>query len=602
MDDIQLLEQISPSQLPFFARYMADLAEEGESALDKYVRFPVPIEEFIESPNLLNKPNTAYPAVMDELKEINTPGKYYEVLLTGAIGAAKTFVAVYSTTYQLYLLSCLKNPHEQFGLDPASEILFVCQNKTAKLAIENAYETMRALISSAPYFQEHFRFDHKIKSKLVFANRIQIVPLSGESTAAIGQNVIGGIIDELNFMDVTQRSKRAVEGSQYDQAHELHNSISRRRKSRFMNRGDLPGILFLVSSRRYPGQFTDRVEERAKADSGVYVYDKRVWEIKPDAFSGETFRVFVGDETRKPRIIGVGEAVNADATQIIEVPVEYRQDFASEIIKAIQEIAGLSTQALYPFLMDREAVTKCFGHHRSVLLRTSVDFDAEKLRFSPECFKEPDQPRFAHVDLAISSDAAGVCIGYVPRFVEIQRGEETEKLPEIHIDCTLQVRPPTNGEISFENIRTLLYKLRAHGLCIRWVSFDSFQSTDSQQILRQKGFTTGTVSVDRTTGPYDLLKTALYDGRVKIPTDECLLRELLSLERDQVRGKVDHPPRGSKDVADALCGVVWGLTRRRRIWVKHGVSLREIPSSIRQAALTTMRSQADMGTDGVILG
>ena len=369
-----------------------------------------------------------------------------------------------------------------------------------------------------------------------------------------------------------------------------------------MNRGDLPGILFLVSSRRYPGQFTDRVEERAKADSGVYVYDKRVWEIKPDAFSGETFRVFVGDETRKPRIIGVGEAVNADATQIIEVPVEYRQDFASEIIKAIQEIAGLSTQALYPFLMDREAVTKCFGHHRSVLLRTSVDFDAEKLRFSPECFKEPDQPRFAHVDLAISSDAAGVCIGYVPRFVEIQRGEETEKLPEIHIDCTLQVRPPTNGEISFENIRTLLYKLRAHGLCIRWVSFDSFQSTDSQQILRQKGFTTGTVSVDRTTGPYDLLKTALYDGRVNVPTDECLLRELLSLERDQVKGKVDHPPRGSKDVADALCGVVWGLTRRRRIWVKHGVSLREIPSSIRNAALNTMRSQADIGTDGVILG
>ncbi len=35
---------------------------------------------------------------------------------------------------------------------------------------------------------------------------------------------------------------------------------------------------------------------------------------------------------------------------------------------------------------------------------------------------------------------------------------------------------------------------------------------------------------------------------------------------------MDHPPHGSKDLADALAGVVYGLTMRRDVWWQHEVN------------------------------
>jgi hypothetical protein len=126
----------------------------------------------------------------------------------------------------------------------------------------------------------------------------------------------------------------------------------------------------------------------------------------------------------------------------------------------------------------------------------------------------------------------------------------------------------------------MLYALKDNGLNIVWVSFDSFQSRDSIQQLRRKGFKSDLRSIDRDTTPYDFTKSALYDGRVDLPQDDFLLNELLGLEVDHQRGKIDHRPNASKDVADALAGVVHGLSTLRETWVRHGVSLMDIPANL----------------------
>ena len=133
----------------------------------------------------------------------------------------------------------------------------------------------------------------------------------------------------------------------------------------------------------------------------------------------------------------------------------------------------------------------------------------------------------------------------------------------------LEVRPPRNGEIEFENIRKLVYLLREQGMNLKWISFDSYQSVDSRQILRQHGFITGLQSMDKNSLPYDVTKTAFYDGRVKAPKHEKALSEIVRLERDPQSGRIDHAPNFSKDCADAVAGVVYGLTYRREIWVRH---------------------------------
>ena len=60
-----------------------------------------------------------------------------------------------------------------------------------------------------------------------------------------------------------------------------------------------------------------------------------------------------------------------------------------------------------------------------------------------------------------------------------------------------------------------------------------------------------------------MLKNALYDNRVFLPRHDKLLNELKTLEKDAKTGKIDHPSTSSKDIADALAGVVYGLTMRR---------------------------------------
>jgi hypothetical protein len=555
--------------------------------LDQYAKFkwkPVSVEEFCFSKQYLGKENAIYPSVMDALIEFNS-GKYVEGVLTGGIGSGKTTLALYTNAYQLYLLSCMRNPHAEFGLDPSSEIIFIFQSINAYLAKTVDFARFRSMIAGAPYFKEHYPFDKNLESKLVFPNRVEVVPVSGQETAAIGQNVIGGLIDELNYMAVVEKSKQSVDKGSFDQATAVYNSIARRRKSRFQASGFLPGILCLVSSKKYPGQFTDQKMEEATRDSTIFVYDKRVWEIKPKGtYTKGVFDVFIGDDTRKPRILTETDEVPAEDRKLcMKIPLEFEEDFKKDIINALREIAGVSTLARHPYFVEVERVTDCFGKITSIFEQPEVDFSEKRLRILKNCFFKPELPRFAHVDLGITGDCAGIAIGCVPDFVKLADSSRggSGYMPKVRFDGILQVVPPRGAEILFFKIREVFVALRRMGMNIRWITYDSFESTDSMQILRQQGFVTGTQSMDVTPCvPYDLFKSALYDGRVIAPEHEAVRKEILCLERDSKTTKIDHPPGGSKDCADAMAGVVYGLTMRREIWSSFGIPLVEIPNAI----------------------
>jgi hypothetical protein len=563
------------------SRLMAGVSVPGvDDRVTRMLRYktePVSVLEFLCGKFYMGKGHEIYPPVMQELVELNS-GKYDEAVLTGGIGSGKTTVALYSQAYQLYQLSCLRNPHGLFGLDSSSEIKVIFQNIKEKLARAVDYDRFRDMIEGSPYFQRHFMFDKDLQSKLVFPNRIEVEPVSGSETASIGQNVIGGIIDEINFMAVVKDSKQSSDGGTYDQAIELYNTIARRRKSRFMQNGQMPGLLCLVSSKKTPGQFTDIKEEEARTNPRIFVYDKRVWDIKPTSFTGEKFPVFIGDESRQPKVLEPSEVQGYDPKFVDHIPVEFRQEFRDDITKALRDIAGKSTMAIHPFMPDVERVSLNFGKRKSVIEQERVDFVGLRPVLFPKLITSPNKRRFAHIDLSLTGDSAGLVIGHCPGFMTITREEVQEVLPIIAIDCALEISPPPSGEIEFANIRRVLYRLRELGLPITWVTLDSFQSADTMQILRAQSFVTGYQSMDTSIVPYQLLKSALYDGRVPMPVHSKLKRELLTLERDFKKGKIDHPSKGSKDVSDALAGVVHGLTMRREIWAENGVDPISSPS------------------------
>lgn len=504
---------------------------------------PVGIEEFIFSKEYMNATvdgeGLVYPVVLDALKEINS-GRYVEVVFTGGIGSGKTTAALYTVAYQLYLLSRMKNPHKPFGLDPATEIMFIFQNLTLDLARRVGFARFKEMIDKSTYFQRVFPYQKDLKTKMKFPNRIEVIPVSGSDSAAIGQNVIGGMIDELNYMDRVEQSKQSVDGGTYDQAIEVYNSIARRRKSRFMNQGKLPGILCLVSSRRYPGQFTDIKEEQARTDPTIYIYDKCMWDIKPGSYCGERFPVFVGDEGRKPRFLETEEA--DDYPGLVRwVPIEHRDDFEADINNALRELAGVSTLARNPFFALRERVVACIGKRRSVVSAENVDFQTRSPLIVKSHFTNPNIPRWVHVDLSLTGDSTGVAIGHCSGFREMPRGDKlVEVLPVIEFDMVLEVRPPKGGEIEYWRIRDLLFNLRAEGLNLQWLTTDSHQSNDFRQLMYQQGFSTGLESTDTSPVPYKVCRSAMYDGRVLLTDNPKIISEFSGLEQDPKTGKIDH--------------------------------------------------------------
>ena len=128
---------------------------------------------------------------MDILAEFNNADglrigtSYPETVLTGGIGTGKTTVALVSLLYQIYVLSRLKSPQALFNLSQSSEIAFVLQAPTERLAKRVAYDRMRSMVENAACFKGEDAPDKNyIKSELRFANGVVVRPLSGSSTAA----------------------------------------------------------------------------------------------------------------------------------------------------------------------------------------------------------------------------------------------------------------------------------------------------------------------------------------------------------------------------------------------------------------------------------
>ena len=123
----------------------------------------------------------------------------------------------------------------------------------------------------------------------------------------------------------------------------------------------------------------------------------------------------------------------------------------------------------------------------------------------------------------------------------------------------------------FEKTRNFIRWLKQQGFKIKEITSDTFQSYDTGQMLSAEGYNYSILSVDRVETPpgevvgickpYQYLKNTIYEGRLKLHKSELLQTELVLLEKNNNTGKVDHPPNGSKDAADALCGATYTASK-----------------------------------------
>lgn len=514
------------------------------------------------------------------------------ISVSNSIGWGKSFFASCGLAYVIYQMSCLKDPQQVYGLAPGSSILVSLLSVTREVARRVPLAELNSKLEQSPYFKEQFPFKFaSTMYEIRFPKRITVVGGS-TSSSVLGGNVFAGFIDEVSYMG----DERGVEGGRYvpvDKGAKLHTAITRRMKSRFQKVGKLPGVLFVVSSKERPVAFVEqRIKEvRETGDRSCFVREYATWDVKPEeSFSDESFKIAVGNDRVRATLDPTPEQeawYQDNGLQVIEVPDDYRTDFEHDLEGSLRDIAGIATEAISPFIHRVEKLAESITDLPSPLdieewqSGTPLEFHWNRVcegfeRRLPGGFKEqgwrprrhPGAARYAHIDPALTGDAAGVCISHIAGWIEVIKrdsiGDEyTELAPVYETDLILAVKPPPGDEIFLGDLRAIVYQFAEHGFQIARGTLDSYQSADTIQQFRQRGIEAEVLSVDRKPDPYEVLKTAIYEGRMRLQKNDTLQRELHQLQRvphgRSGKWKIDHPKRGSKDIADALCGVTFSL-------------------------------------------
>lgn len=185
---------------------------------------PASIREFC-GPGYLNERNVR-PGIMEALvetfgEEVNSYSisNKRRALLTGAIGIGKSTYAAIALSYMVHWIKCLKNPKEFYNLSEDSVIGFMMMSTTEKLAQEVIFQKVKKRIQNSVWFNNWAPLDEenkRMQKQMRFEGDIWIVPGSSEETSFEGYDILGGILDEGDCVDVETQILTSTGWKYYD--------------------------------------------------------------------------------------------------------------------------------------------------------------------------------------------------------------------------------------------------------------------------------------------------------------------------------------------------------------------------------------------------
>ena len=520
---------------------------------------PPNIMEFI-GPDYLNIEGNVRPALLDILidifgKDTNPDGvsQYERGIFTGGIGVGKTTLASILIPYMTCWVLCLKDPQDYFNLMPGSRIAFMQMSTSEAQAKEVVFGDIKARIDNSPWFKMNYPYDTKFKSQFRFPKDVWIIPGDSAETTFEGYNILGGILDEADSHRVTKNKDYADVG---------YTTIHGRITSRF----DDKGFLLVVGQMKKSSGFAAKMYKEMLQDPKAYtslmtIWDSMGWQKhtlpdgKRDSFWYDTKRYsFTTQDLAE---------LQGYPSHILEVPKVYERDFLNSPQKALRDLAGRPPAVNSPLFHDPAKIDVT----RTLYADRYGDFipvDAEN-HFHDDFRARNSVPRIGHIDIAYSpdGDALGFALAHVSELIDI----DGERKPFITFDCVMRIAAPPGRELYLGDIRRMIYELRNdRNFNIVKVTTDGFQSTDMRQQLQRRRIQTELLSADRTTLPFFDLVDAVTESRIAMPpyltpisladptAIDIVYKELSQLQDEG--SKIDHPPDGSKDVADAIACTV----------------------------------------------
>ena len=249
---------------------------------------PVDVETFLKDPRYLGKglineegKFTVYPYWVDMLKDIfpnSFDTEYNTLILSGAIGLGKSFIAVICMLYLLYRMLCLKDPYLYYGLQPIDKITFSLMNITMDAAKGVAWSKIQELLQSSPWFMEKGTLSKSLTNPEWQPPKDIELIYGSQSRHVIGRAVFCSFEDEISFIPNQDINK------QKEKAKSLISSIDARMQSRFMKGEKLPTLHILASSKRTEQSFLESYIEMKKKNNSktTRIIDEPQWIIRTD--------------------------------------------------------------------------------------------------------------------------------------------------------------------------------------------------------------------------------------------------------------------------------------------------------------------------------
>jgi hypothetical protein len=525
-----------------------------------FIEKPVDVKTFVQSPDYLGQPllsDIQYEIVeamsqiyrkedlidlMGEAEGVKHFTKYTknELILQLGKGSGKDFISTVACAYVVYKLLCLKDPAIYFGKPAGDAIDIINVAVNAQQAKNVFFKGFKTKIEKSPWFAG--KYNAKADS-IEFDKAITVYSGHSERESHEGLNLLMAVLDEISGF-ATEVGTGNEQGKTADNIYKAFRGTV---DSRFPDLGKV----VLLSFPRYQGDFISQRYESVIAEKETI--ERRhtfiMNEDLPHDDPGNQFEISWDEDTilqyKIPRVYAFKRPTwEVNPTRKIE---DFKLAFYTDLGDAMMRFACMPTYASDAFFKQKDKLEKCMN------TRNPLD----QFRRFDETFKpDPDKTYFIHADLAQKHDKCAVAIAHVDKWVNIQVIKDYEQVaPIVIVDAVAWWEPRAEGPVNLSEVKQWIMNLRRQGFNLGMVSFDRWQSFDIQNELQAVGIRTETVSVAKK--HYEDLAMMIYEERVAMPMISILLEEMSEL-KIMKGNRVDHPRKKSKDLADAVCGAVFG--------------------------------------------
>ena len=463
-----------------------------------------------------------------------------EIILQLGKGSGKDFVSTVACAYIVYKLLCLKDPARYFGKPSGDAIDIINVAINAQQAKNVFFKGFKTKIERSPWFAG--KFYAKVDS-IEFDSAITVYSGHSERESHEGLNLILAVLDEISgFAQETNTGN-----DQGKTADNIYKAFRASVDSRFPDLGKVA----LLSFPRYPGDFISQRYDDVIMDKEIITKTHK-FVMNPDLpedADGNTLEISWDEDViinyKYPGMFAIKRPTwVVNPTRKVD---DFKLAFYTDLGDAMMRFACVPTYSSDAFFKQIEKVQS------SMTLRNPLDANR---RFDETFVPDPDKIYYVHADLAQRHDKCAVAIAHVDKWVNIQVIKDYQQVaPVVVVDAVAWWEPKVEGPVNLSEVKQWIQNLRRLGFNLGMVSFDRWQSFDIQNELKQVGIRTETVSVAKK--HYEDMAMLIYEERLAMPSIDLLFEELTELKIMR-NNRVDHPRKKSKDLADAVCGAVFG--------------------------------------------